>query len=492
MDKAGAGKLRFVWHPYRVILHGDDTLAPLTIRMDRDPKHPQLHSQEGLFLKLRRTIVLLAVSAMLALLLQACGGSKDSKESQPASSQPAASESASPAPSASSGGENVTLKVWGDLGNQSVLEEPFKKINAAFEAKNPNIKLEYDFAQNDQSLNVALQANELPDLFWVQGDKTSKMGEMVKNGFLKELNGYNMDLSRNSDAEKAYCTIDGKIYCSLPSFFDTNVVYYNKDIYEKNGLSVPKNWDEFVQGLDKLKAAGITPIALAGKNEWDRAWPIFAFAPAFANNALKAAQVGDGKLTDPAIAETLQAFRDFADKGYFGKDFLALDSAGAQFAFTNGKAAAIIDGTWSNSTYVASGINLGRFPVPNKEGKRVVQSSYSNFMTYAISSRSEHPDAAVKYLEFLNSQEAQQIMEDATGLVPTIGDITPKDEGVKELAVFDEAGLNIYSVLTALSTPESNPADIMMKDVIPKLMTSAITGQQGAEILDKAANYPAK
>ena len=184
---------------------------------------------------------------MLALLLQACGGSgKDGKPSEPAASQPAASASASPAPGASASGENVTLKVWGDLGNQAVLEEPFKKINAAFEAKNPNIKLEYDFAQNDQSLNVALQANELPDLFWVQGDKTSKMSEMVKNGFLRELTLYNMDLSRFSESEKAYCTVDGKLYCSLPSFFDTNVVYYNKDIYEKNGLSVPTNWDEFV------------------------------------------------------------------------------------------------------------------------------------------------------------------------------------------------------------------------------------------------------
>jgi len=318
------------------------------------------------------------------------------------------------------------------------------------------------------------------------------MSEMVKNGFLLDLTPFNMDLSRNDDSQKTYCTIDGKIYCSLPSFFDTNVVYYNKDIYEKNGLSVPKNWDEFVQGLDKLKAAGVTPIALAGKSEWDRAWPIFALAPAFANDALQAAQNGTGKLTDPTVAAMFQTFRDLVDKGFFGKDFLSQDMAGAQFSFTNGKAAAIIDGTWNNSTYVESGMNLGRFPIPNKEGKRIVQSSYSNFMTYSIASRSKHPEEALKYLTFLSGQEAQQIMEDETGLVPTIKDITPKDEGVKELGVFDQAGLNIYSVLTALSTTDSNAADTMMKDVIPKLMTSAITGEEAAAILDKAATYPAQ
>ncbi|BBI34859.1 ABC transporter substrate-binding protein [Cohnella abietis] len=436
-------------------------------------------------MKLKRMVMVLALVAMTGALLQGCGKGNNDKNSSPSAS-PSGTTSAAPSD------EKVTLKVWGDLGNQAVLEEPFKKINAAFSAKYPNIKLEYDFAQNDQSLNVALQANELPDLFWVQGDKTAKMGEMVKNGFLKDLSSYNIDVSRFADSEKNYCSIDGKLYCSMPSFFDTNVVYFNKDIYEKNGIKSPATWDEFVQGLETLKAANVTPIALAGKSEWDRAWPIFAFAPAFSDAALKAAQVGEGKLTDPSIVEALQAFRDFADKGYFGKNFLAQDYAASQFAFTNGKAAAIIDGTWANATYVESGLNLGRFSIPNKEGKKIVQSSYSNFMTYAVASTSKHPDQAVKYIEFLNSLEAQQILEDAVGLVPTLKDIVAKDEGVKELAIFDEAGVNIYTVLTALSSPESNTADVLMKDVIPKLMTSAITGAEGAATLDKAAKYPTK
>ncbi|OMF26510.1 hypothetical protein BK133_20360 [Paenibacillus sp. FSL H8-0548] len=434
-------------------------------------------------MKGKNRILLLALALMLTVVLQACGGNNNKQEGTTPKSENNATDTPAPA--------NVTLKVWGDLGNQAVLEEPYKQINAAFTAKHPNIKLEYDFAQNDQSLGVALQAQELPDLFIVQGDKTSKMSEMQRNGFLLDLSSYNMDLSRFTDAEKAYCTIDGKLYCSLPSFFDTNVVYYNKDIYEKAGISVPTNWDEFVAGLEALKTSGVTPIALAGKSEWDRAWPVFALAPAFANDVLKASLTGQGKLTDDSsLAEMFQAFRDFADNGYFAKDFLAVDGAGAQFAFTNGKAATIIDGTWSNSTYVASGINLGRFPIPNKEGKRIVQSSYSNFMTYAVSANSKQPEAAIEYLNFLNSLEAQQIMEDFTGLVPTLKDIVAKDEGVKELAVFDEAGLNIYSVLTALSTPEKNAADIMMKDVIPKLMTSAITGEEAVQILDQASTYP--
>ncbi|RXZ82244.1 sugar ABC transporter substrate-binding protein [Paenibacillaceae bacterium] len=426
----------------------------------------------------KRMLLMLSVMMVAALVLQACGGKKETDNNP-----------AKPDDTGKGKGEQVTLRVWGDLGNQAVLEEAYKNINAAFQEKHPNIKLQYDYAQNEQSLSVALQANELPDLFFVQGDKTPKMEQMVKNGFLLALDDYNLDLSRFSDNEIAYGTVDGKLYSALPSFLDTQLVYYNKDIFEKHNISVPNNWDEFVTTLETLKAAGVTPISMAGKEEWDRAWAIYAFSAALTDQQLKAVVDRTGDLTAPEFAEMFQYYRDFAEKGYYGKDFLAQDTAASQFGFTNGKAAMIIDGTWNNSTYEESGMNLGRFAVPGKDGKRIVAASYSNFMTYAVSAKTEHPEAAVEYINFMNSVEAQQLMENATGLIPTIKDIQPKDESVKELANFDEAGSNIYSILSTLSTTESNTPDILMKEVNPKLLTSVITGEEAAQILHKASKY---
>lgn len=434
-------------------------------------------------MKSKKMLMLVAIVLMISMLvLQGCGNANNNN-------QPSDGNNNTDNANNNGSEEEVELTVWGDLSNQEVLEAPYNEINAAFAEKHPNIKIKFDFAQNDQSLNVALQANELPDLFMVQGNKTPKMAEMVKNDFLLPLDDYDIDLSRFSESEIAYGTVNDTLYSSLPSFFDTNVVYYNKDIFEQNNLSIPGTWDEFIALNDALKEAGVTPIALPGKSEWDRAWPVFAFAPAHANEAMDAVMEGTGDLTNENIAQALQYYRDFAEAGYFGKDFVATDSAGAKFAFTNGKAAMIIDGTWSNPTYVESGINLGRFSVPNENGERIVQSSFSNFMTYAVSSKTEHPDAAVKYIEFLNSQEAQQIMEDHNGLVPTIKDIEPKNEAVEELAQFDVAGWNLYSVLSAVSSQESNPPDVLMKDIIPKLMTSEITGEEAAQKLHEAAVY---
>lgn len=421
-------------------------------------------------------VLLLTTVVALSAALAACGGgSADSSGSSKGGSDNA---------------KQVTIRVWGDLSNQAVLEEPYKKINEAFAAKHPNIKVQYDFAQNDQSLNVALQANELPDLFIVQGNKTPKMKEMVTQGFLLPLDDYKLDLSRYSAEEIEYGTVDGKLYSSLPSFTDTQLVYFNKALFEKHGVAVPANFDEFVAALDTFTKAGVTAIAMPGRAEWDRSWLVYALQSALANDSLKGVLSGANKVADPAIAEAFQYIRDFAEAGYFGRDFIANDMAAAQFAFTNGNAAMIVDGTWNNPTYASSGLDVGRFIVPNKEGTRIAAASYSNFMTYAVSSKSEHPDAAVKYIEFLNTQEAQQIMEDANGLVPTIKDIVPKSEEVKELAQFDESGPAVYSVMAALASESANTADIMMKEVIPMLLTSEMTGEAAAARLDASATYP--
>lgn len=71
----------------------------------------------------------------------------------------------------------VTLTVWGDTDNQAILEESFTAINQAFEEKYPNIKLDYQYSGSFDTINVAVQSDSLPDLFWVQGNKSTKMAD---------------------------------------------------------------------------------------------------------------------------------------------------------------------------------------------------------------------------------------------------------------------------------------------------------------------------
>ncbi|MBB6672202.1 ABC transporter substrate-binding protein [Cohnella nanjingensis] len=418
--------------------------------------------------------------ALLVTVVFAAGCSKEKESVNPANSDSASS----PAVSSTASAEKVTLKVWGDLVNQAIAEEPFKKINEAFMAKHPNIKIDYEFAQNEDSLNVALQANTLPDAFYVQGNKSTKMKEMAKAGQIIPLDEYKIDSSRFPEEAINYTLVDGKMYSSLPSFFDYAMIYYNKDIFAKYSLEAPKTWDDFLKALDTLVANGVTPIAVGGNGDFDRYWPIQEMAPAFINEDM--INLYEGKPIDEArMTELFDTYRMFVDKGYYGKDFVAMDGKAAQLAFTNGKTAMIFDGTWNNTIYEQASMNIGRFAMPGKDGVRYAQEGMNNLTTYAVAATSKHPKEAAEYVKFLSSLEAAQIVEDANGHVPIVKDIKPKGEIVAEFSAFDKVGKNIYHAFSAAANEKSKPQDLLLTEILPKLMLKKITGAEATQILQQ-------
>lgn len=380
--------------------------------------------------------------------------------------------------------EEVTLTVWGDPDNQAVLEDPFDAINEAFEEAHPDIKIDYRWSGSFDNLNVATQSDSLPDLFWVQGNKSTNMADLARNGYILNLDEYELDSSRYTQSSIDYATVDGSVYCSYPAFIDYATVYYNKDLFEEYGVEVPTTWSEFDAAVKTFAENGITPLALGGNGEWDRFWLVQMAAPVFCNDTLEALKNHE-EADWTGMEELFDMFRTYSESGYMGKDFQATDAVGAQLAFTNGNTAMSIDGTWSNAIYQDLDFEVGAFAMPDENGVRYAQSGESNFMTYAVSSKCENPDAAVEYLRFLNSVEAEQIMEDYVGSIPITDDITPRDEMVEQFADFDEVGYNIYHVLTALADENSKPEEILLGEVVPKLMTGEITGAEGVALIQE-------
>ncbi|MGC4067763.1 MAG: ABC transporter substrate-binding protein [Polyangiaceae bacterium] len=58
-------------------------------------------------------------------------------------------------------------------------------------------------------------------------------------------------------------TIDGKVYGMPVNIHRENTLLYNKQIFDDNGLEPPTTVEEFLTVCDKLKAAGVTPVATA-------------------------------------------------------------------------------------------------------------------------------------------------------------------------------------------------------------------------------------
>jgi raffinose/stachyose/melibiose transport system substrate-binding protein len=377
--------------------------------------------------------------------------------------------------------ERVTLTVWGDLPNQAILEDCFDELNAAFASKYPNIVLDYQWSGSFETINVALQSDSLPDLFWVQGNKTSALAEMAHAGFLLPLDQFNPDKSLYPPASIEYAQVDGVTYCTYPAFLDYSLIYYNADIFAAHGLKKPATYNELVAAIETLYAAGITPFSLGGDFEWSRYWPLQTLCSSLANNDLGRIKNGDINSEYPELVYTFDQFREFCNKGYFGDNPGAMDESSAQLAFSNGNVAMIFEGTWNNNLFQGLPFTVGRFAVPDNNGIRACQTGYSNFTTYAISKKTKYPEEAFKYVEFLGTLEAAQIVENHLNSIPVIEGIKVTDPSVAETSDFQLVAHTIYHVLSNVPTTIGRPQDVFFSSVIADLMTNKITGAEGMQ-----------
>ena len=66
------------------------------------------------------------------------------------------------------------------------------------------------------------------------------------------------------------CTVDGRIYCAPINIHSWQWLWTSNDAFEKAGVEIPSNWEEFVAAGPKLREAGIQPLALGGQS-WQSA-----------------------------------------------------------------------------------------------------------------------------------------------------------------------------------------------------------------------------
>src|SRR6185503_1276821 len=70
------------------------------------------------------------------------------------------------------------------------------------------------------------------------------------------------------DSYKPVVTAKGRIYGAPWGTAMGGGVIYNKPVFKKLGLSVPKSWAEFMANNEKIKAAGIAPVIQTFGTDW--------------------------------------------------------------------------------------------------------------------------------------------------------------------------------------------------------------------------------
>ena len=145
-------------------------------------------------------------------------------------------------------------------------------------------------------------------------------------------------------------------------------LFYRKDLFHKVGIAdEPKTWDQFLDACKRLKAAGITPIAVGGRDAWTLAgWFDYLDLRLNGNVFHQQLMAGDVPYTDPRVKKVYTTWKSLIDAGYFIDNALSYDLDGAQPFLFQGKAAMMLMGTFIAAGFppnVKQEMGYYRFPI---------------------------------------------------------------------------------------------------------------------------------
>jgi raffinose/stachyose/melibiose transport system substrate-binding protein len=359
------------------------------------------------------------------------------------------------APSASSGdeaasGDEVTLKVW-SWRTEDV--EAYNKIFDVFEEEHPNITVEFEAFQNteyNQILTTGLAGSDGPDVPMVRA--YGQLQPNIEAGQLEPIDGEvdGLDGIAPSVLAGAKGKADGKTY-AVPLATQTLQMFYNKTIFEEQGLEVPTTWDEFIEVNEKLLAAGITPMALGAKDDW--ILPIFhdIIGSARYGGAEFEEKVlaGETDFNDPDYVASLQLITDV--QKYLTPDVVGVSYTDSQIQFTSGQAAQFPGGSFEIATFrnQAPDLEFGSYQVPLPEGAVLdapVSPAYADG-NFAVNSKSENKEAAFELLNWLATPEFGQLVADELNQFSAIPGVEYEDEVMQEAWKNAEEGQAPYLLL---------------------------------------------
>jgi glucose/mannose transport system substrate-binding protein len=155
-------------------------------------------------------------------------------------------------------------------------------------------------------------------------------------------------------------TRNGKIYAIPVNVHGQNWMWTSTSAFEKAGATPPKNWDEFFPAMDKLKAAGLIPIALGGQPWQERImFNQLLLGKAGKEVFLKVYQDKDiATVKSPAfrdIVDTYGKMRDYVDPGAPGRNW-----NDATAMLISGKAGVQFMGDWVKGEFIHAGMTAGK------------------------------------------------------------------------------------------------------------------------------------
>lgn len=399
----------------------------------------------------KRKIALIAPLLAVSMLLAACSGGGNA-----------------------GGSATGTLKFYTD---KAAWKPQFQSLNPTSQ-KDVKISLSTtgysDENQYQAFVKQSFRTQQSPGLFtWSTGDN---LKQLVDQKLVAETTDIWKQAIADGDVSKdleKYYTFNGKQYC-VPMNIAYWVMYYNKTIFDKYGISKPTSWNELMADAAKLKKNGVTPFYQTSQLF---TFPWFETLVAGTDPALyKGLSDGSVKYTDPRIVKIMDEWESQEKKGWFSDAGSTTDPAQM---LKQGDAAMINFGTFFGASLDSVGMKAGTdydyFLIPAVSSKATPTPVPVETGPLCVAATSKQKDLGLNYSKWWMTAGAQTAWSNARGDVPFNPKAQAKDASLKALGqtvasskyqlvtrYFEAAPTPILNVaLEQFGAFEANPGDPM-------------------------------
>ncbi|MBW6457315.1 MAG: extracellular solute-binding protein [Trueperaceae bacterium] len=345
----------------------------------------------------------------------------------------------------------------------------YEKFIAAFHAENPDIDVTFTPYLNTEYntiVSTALQGGGGPDIVHLRA--YGGMEPLANAGLLVRLDDKVPALAGFDPGILLGATnrADGGVY-GVPFALQTVQILYNVDMFERLGLEEPTTWAELLAVGDALKASGVYAFANGTKDGWTNETLFGAVGPTFYGGTpfFQEITAGETDFTDPSFAAALE--RMVALRPYLADNYTGVGYTDMQTLFAFEQAGMFAAGSYElgNMAQLNPLLRIGSFAVPADDAAAPSAISFYVDGSYGINANSPHQEAALRFIEFLASQQFGQMFTDELQQISAVPGTLPTSEALAGMvAMMNEQGTP-YLMLTAFRFGQPSGSTLLQNEM---------------------------
>lgn len=375
--------------------------------------------------------------------------------------------------------KDVILTVWMDDTDGVYMDE----IIPAFEAENPGITVEFQhMATVDarEKLKTFGQSGYGADVFQFPHDHMAQailddLVYVLPDELMNRLSSRVQDVAMDI-ATSCYDASTGSFECkadsskklfAVPISIESMTLFYNKALVKSTDL--PTTFEELIEDAKAYMEANGGAKYMASTSHWADAYCLQFIYSAFGNwtpfgpNLNDATEVG---FDDPNVIEAINWMINELKPITTGNG--NHDSIQGSSLFEEGKLPFVFTGPWQINTFRKANVDFGAITLPTIKGNAT--KTFAGAQMAAVYKYSKNQEAAIKFVEFLASDKAAEILYRTSGDCPALkSEILSTIPGLKDDEVMQVMLKQLETSVPMPTIPQVTyywgPAETMMKNI---------------------------